>query len=134
MSQVERVLMEIKIHAERTQDGWCAEVPGPEGFTVNARRLDQCKDMVVERIKTLAEQKGDLAVCNIVIKVEAELPGIICDLEAAKVKMLEAQKLQDEASAEIRTVVSRMRDEGLTMRDIAVLLGVSPQRVAQLIG
>ena len=45
-----------------------------------------------------------------------------------------AQKLQDEASAEIRTVVSRMRDEGLTMRDIAVLLGVSPQRVAQLIG
>jgi hypothetical protein len=126
--------MEIKIHAERTQDGWCAEVPGPEGFTVNARRLDQCKDMVVERIKTLAEQKGDLAVCDIVIKVEAELPGIICDLEAAKVKMLEAQKLQDEASSEIRAVVSRMRDEGLTMRDIAVLLGVSPQRVAQLIG
>ncbi|MCX6496586.1 MAG: hypothetical protein NTW23_04570 [Rhodoluna sp.] len=126
--------MEIKIHAERTQDGWCAEVPGPEGFTVNARRLDQCKDMVVERIKTLAEQKGDLAVCDIVIKVEAELPGIICDLEAAKVKMLEAQKLQEEASSEIRAVVSRMRDEGLTMRDIAVLLGVSPQRVAQLIG
>jgi DNA-directed RNA polymerase specialized sigma24 family protein len=126
--------MEIKIHAERTQDGWCAEVPGPEGFTVNARRLDQCKDLVVERIKTLAEQKGDLAVCDIVIKVEAELPGIICDLEAAKVKMLEAQKLQDEASSEIRAVVSRMRDEGLTMRDIAVLLGVSPQRVAQLIG
>ena len=134
MSQIERVLMEIKIHAERTQDGWCAEVPGPEGFTVNARRLDQCKDMVVERIKTLAEQKGDLAVCDIVIKVEAELPGIICDLEAAKVKMLEAQKLQEEASSEIRAVVSRMRDEGLTMRDIAVLLGVSPQRVAQLIG
>ena len=128
------MLMEIKIHAERTQDGWCAEVPGPEGFTVNARRLDQCKDMVVERIKTLAEQKGDLAVCDIVIKVEAELPGIICDLEAAKVKMLEAQKLQEEASSEIRAVVSRMRDEGLTMRDIAVLLGVSPQRVAQLIG
>ena len=134
MSQVERVLMEIKIHAERTQDGWCAEVPGPEGFTVNARRLDQCKDMVVERIKTLAEQKGGLSVCDIVIKVEAELPGIICDLEAAKLKMLDAQKLQDEASAEIRAVVSRMRDEGLTMRDIAVLLGVSPQRVAQLIG
>jgi predicted transcriptional regulator len=48
--------------------------------------------------------------------------------------MQEAQRLQDEASAEIRKVVSRMRDEGLTMRDIAVLLGVSPQRVAQLIG
>lgn len=126
--------MEVKIHAARTQDGWAAEVKGPEGFTVTARRLDQCKDMVVERIRTLAEQKGDPGVCEVVVKVEAELPGIICDLEAAKIKMLEAQKLQDQASAEIRAVVSRMRDEGLTMRDIAVLLGVSPQRVAQLIG
>jgi len=126
--------MEVKIHAERTQDGWIAEVPGPNGFSVSARRLDQCKDMVVERLKTLEEQKGNSEICEVVIKVEAELPGIICDLEAAKVKMLEAQKLQDEASAEIRTVVSKMRDEGLTMRDIAVLLGVSPQRVAQLIG
>ncbi|NCA08247.1 MAG: hypothetical protein EBS85_05935 [Micrococcales bacterium] len=126
--------MEVKIHAERTQEGWTAEVPGPEGFRVTARRLDQCKAMVIERIKTLAEQKGNAEICDIVIKVEAELPGIICDLETAKVKMLEAQKLQDQASAEIRAVVSRMRDEGLTMRDIAVLLGVSPQRVAQLIG
>ena len=126
--------MEVKIHAERTQEGWIAEVPGPDGFTVTARRLDQCKDMVVERIKTLADQKGNKEVCEVVVKVEAELPGIICDLETAKVKMQEAQRLQDEASAEIRAVVSRMRDEGLTMRDIAVLLGVSPQRVAQLIG
>jgi predicted transcriptional regulator len=46
--------------------------------------------------------------------------------------MREAAKLQDEASNEIRNVVSRMRDEGLTMRDIAILLGVTPQRVAQL--
>ena len=99
--------MEVKVHAERTSEGWSAEVAGPDGFTVTAKRLDQCK--------------------------EAELPGIICDLEAAKVKMQEAQKLQEEASSEIRNVVGRMRDEGLTMRDIAVLLGVSPQRVAQLI-
>jgi len=125
--------MEVKIHAERTQEGWTAQVEGPDGFTVTARRLDQCKDLVVERIKTLEEQKGNKEFCEVVVKVEAELPGIICDLETAKVKMQEAQRLQDEASAEIRAVVSRMRDEGLTMRDIAVLLGVSPQRVAQLL-
>jgi hypothetical protein len=60
------------------------------------------------------------------------MPGIICDLEAAQEKMREAAKLQEQGSAEIRNVVGRMRDEGLTMRDIAVLLGVTPQRVAQL--
>jgi transcriptional regulator with XRE-family HTH domain len=43
-----------------------------------------------------------------------------------------AAKLQDEASVEIRDVVRRAREQGLTMRDIAVLLNVTPQRVAQL--
>ena len=52
--------------------------------------------------------------------------------EAAQEKMREAARLQEQGSAEIRNVVGRMRDEGLTMRDIAVLLGVTPQRVAQL--
>jgi hypothetical protein len=125
--------MEVKIHAERTGEGWSAQVAGPEGFTVTAKRLDQCKDLVLERIKSLEEQKGNPEVCEVVVKVEAELPGIICNLESAKEKMSQAQKLQEEASLEIRNVVSRMRDEGLTMRDIAVLLGVSPQRVQQLI-
>lgn len=125
--------MEVKIHAERTGDGWSAKVSGLDGFTVTAKRLDQCKELVVEQIKTLEEQKGNSAVCEVVVRVEAELPGIICDLEAAKEKMQQAQKLQAEASTEIRNVVGRMRDEGLTMRDIAVLLGVSPQRVQQLI-
>jgi hypothetical protein len=60
------------------------------------------------------------------------MPGIICDIESAQAKMREATRLQEEASNEIRDVVGRMRDEGLTMRDIAVLLGVTPQRVAQL--
>ena len=125
--------MEVKIHAERTGEGWSAKVAGPNGFTVKAKRLDKCKELVVEKIKFLEEQKGNPEVCEVVVKVEAELPGIICDLESAKEKMSQAQKLQEEASLEIRNVVSRMRDEGLTMRDIAVLLGVSPQRVQQLI-
>jgi DNA-binding CsgD family transcriptional regulator len=40
--------------------------------------------------------------------------------------------MQEEASKEIRDVVSRLRAEGLSMRDIGVLLKISPQRVAQL--
>jgi signal transduction histidine kinase len=70
--------------------------------------------------------------CELVIQVIAKMPGIICDVEAAQEKMREATRLQEEASAEIRSVVGRMREEGLTMRDIAVVLGVTPQRVAQL--
>ncbi|MEY4503709.1 MAG: hypothetical protein RLZZ576_963 [Actinomycetota bacterium] len=54
-------------------------------------------------------------------------------LEQAQEKMKLASKLQEEASAEIRDAVYRMRGEGLTLRDIAVVLGVTPQRVAQLV-
>jgi hypothetical protein len=46
--------------------------------------------------------------------------------------MRTALRMQDEASKEIRDVVARLRNEGLSMRDIGVLLRISPQRVAQL--
>lgn len=120
--------MEIKAKFERQADGWRVEVPQLDNFVTLAKRLDK----VSEQIKDLAHDLTGEERCNVIIKVEAIMPGIICDLEAAQEKSREAMRLQEEASSEIRDVVSRMRDEGLTMRDIAVLLGVTPQRVAQL--
>jgi DNA-directed RNA polymerase specialized sigma24 family protein len=120
--------LEIKAKFERQADGWRVEVPQLDNFVTLAKRLDK----VSEQIKDLAHDLTGEERCNVIIKVEAIMPGIICDLEAAQEKSREAMRLQEEASAEIRDVVSRMRDEGLTMRDIAVLLGVTPQRVAQL--
>ncbi len=120
--------MEIKAKFERQPEGWRIEVPQLNNFVTTSKRLDKA----TEQIKDLAEVITGEERCEIIIKVEAVMPGIICDLEAAQEKSREAMRLQEEASAEIRDVVSRMRDEGLTMRDIAVLLGVTPQRVAQL--
>jgi DNA-directed RNA polymerase specialized sigma24 family protein len=120
--------LEIKAKFERQADGWRVEVPQLDNFVTVAKRLDKLS----EQIKDLAHDLTGEERCNVIIKVEAIMPGIICDLEAAQEKSREAMRLQEEASAEIREVVSRMRDEGLTMRDIAVLLGVTPQRVAQL--
>ena len=123
-----RCPLEIKAKFERQADGWRVEVPQLGNLVTTAKRLDKA----TEQIKDLAEAATGESRCDIIIKVEAVMPGIICDLESAQEKSREAARLQDEASNEIRDVVSRMRDEGLTMRDIAVLLGVSPQRVAQL--
>lgn len=120
--------MEIKAKFERQGDAWRVEVPELDNFVTTAKRLDKA----TEQIKDLAQAATGEDRCDIIVKVEAIMPGIICDIEAAKAKSNEALRLQEEASNEIRDVVSRMRDEGLTMRDIAVLLGVTPQRVAQL--
>lgn len=120
--------MEIKARAERQEDGWLIAVPSLGNFKTTSKRLDKA----TEQIKILAEKTTGESKCDIIVKVEAVMPGIICDIESAQQKMKQAAKLQEEASSEIRDVVSRMRDEGLTMRDIAILLGVTPQRVAQL--
>lgn len=120
--------MEIKAHCERQADGWHVSVAELGGLSTTAKRLDKA----TEQIKALAEAASGESKCDIVVKIEAVMPGIICDLEAAQEKMRIAARLQEEGSAQIRQVVGRMRDEGLTMRDIAVLLGVTPQRVAQL--
>ena len=120
--------MKITATAERKADGWLIACPELDNFTTTSKRLDKA----TEQLKALAEKTSGESQCDIVVKVEAVMPGIICDIEAAQAKMRDATRLQEEASNEIRDVVGRMRDEGLTMRDIAVLLGVTPQRVAQL--
>jgi hypothetical protein len=119
--------MELIANCERKAEGWAVDVPELDLHTT-AKRLDKVADLV----KKAALEKGNGGDCELVIKVIATLPGIICDIQSAQHKMKESARLQEEASSEIRNVVARMREQGLTLRDIAVLLGVTPQRVAQL--
>ena len=121
--------MELNVICNKIATGWSVEVPELDGYTTTAKRLDK----VDGQIREIAKARNLGTDCELIIKVDAKLPGIICDLEQAQEKMKLASKLQEEASAEIRDAVYRMRGEGLTLRDIAVVLGVTPQRVAQLV-
>ncbi len=120
--------MEIKAECERKAGAWRVRVPALDNLLISTKRLD----LATEQIKDLVHEYQGVDRCEVVVKVEAAMPGIMCDLETAQVKMRESQRLQEEASREIRDVVSRLRHEGLSMRDIGVLLQISPQRVAQL--
>jgi hypothetical protein len=120
--------MEIKAECERRAGAWRVRVPALDNLLISTKRLD----LATEQIKDLVHEYQGIDRCEVVVKVEAAMPGIMCDLETAQIKMRESQRLQEEASREIRDVVSRLRDEGLSMRDIGVLLQISPQRVAQL--
>jgi len=120
--------MEIAAECERKAGAWEVRVPQLGDLIFSARRLDSA----TERIKDLVQDAQGVERCDVIVKIETSLPGIVCDLEAAQQKMIEARKLQEEASKEVRGIVSRLRTEGLSMRDIGVLLQISPQRVAQL--
>jgi len=120
--------MEVKAECERKLGQWWVKVPALDDLMISSRRLD----LAAEQIKDLISEKEGIERCDVILKVETTIPGIMCDLEAAQEKMRESLKLQEEASREVRDVVARLRNEGLSMRDIAVLLRISPQRVAQL--
>ena len=120
--------MEIKAECERKAGAWRVRVPELGNLLISTKRLD----LATEQIKDLVQESSDVERCEIVVKVITSIPGVMCDLEEAQRKMKDAQRLQEEASREIRAVVATLREQGLSMRDIGVLLRISPQRVAQL--
>ena len=120
--------MEIKAECERKAGQWWVKVPALDDLMISSKRLD----LAAEQIKHLISEREGVERCDVILKVETTIPGIMCDLDAAQEKMRTALRMQDEASKEIRDVVARLRVEGLSMRDIGVLLRISPQRVAQL--
>jgi predicted XRE-type DNA-binding protein len=70
--------------------------------------------------------------CDIVVRLEGVFPDALDAFQSAHRKIDQANTLRHEAAQEIRQVVARLRSEGLTMRDISALLGITPQRVSQL--
>ena len=67
------------------------------------------------------------------IEVAPALPdGLSSEIDAARALSEEARIVQRHAAASSRQVVRRLRGEGLSVRDIAVVLRISPQRVSQL--
>lgn len=120
--------MEIKAECERKAGQWWVKVPALDDLMISSKRLD----LAAEQIKDLISEREGVERCDVILKVETTIPGIMCDLDSAQEKMRTALRMQDEASKEIRDVVARLRSEGLSMRDIGVLLRISPQRVAQL--
>ena len=120
--------MEIKAECERKAGQWWVKVPALDDLMISSKRLD----LAAEQIKDLISEREGVERCDVILKVETTTPGIMCDLDGAQEKMRTALRMQDEASKEIRDVVARLRNEGLSMRDIGVLLRISPQRVAQL--
>lgn len=63
---------------------------------------------------------------------ETEPTEILGQWAEAQEKMQRAKDLQEEAAAASRAVVHQLADSGHTYREIASLLDISYQRVAQL--
>lgn len=120
--------VEVTAHLQPTRSGgWNATVPGWD-CEAHSTRLDKLRLEIAQQIH---EDTG-VELCDIVIRLEGVFPDALRRFHQAHDTLDRARSLQEQASKQIRDVVRELRDENLTMRDISALLGITPQRVAQL--
>ena len=110
----------------RSEGWWAISVEEIPGLFTQARRLDQAANMVCDAASLLGVEVGTVDVQPV---LDSDSQRMLEELEAAR---REAEEKQRISSGLTREVIRRFRDEGLTLRDIASLVGLSQQRVAVL--
>jgi hypothetical protein len=118
------------VTARRIGSWWALDVEGLPGVHTQVRRIDQADEMTRDAIAGVLDISPD----SFEIIVAPEVPATVRTMvdEATKARSQAAQA-QDAAAQLTRDAARRLVDEGLTVRDAGVLLGVSHQRIAQLV-
>lgn len=114
------------------QDGWWsvrADVPQAVVWT-QTKRLDQVEDMSREAIAVAL----DVAESTIDVEVEFDIPADLLDLvEAAQTMSVVAARSQVLSTRMNHALAGALRNRGFSVRDIGMIMGVSAQRVSQLL-
>ena len=117
-----------KVGAKRWARGWELHIEGL-GVT-QSHTLRDAEVMARDYIELdTGEPAGSFAV-EITPEIGGGLDG---EVKAARAAVAEADAAQRQAAARSRDTARRLRGAGLTGRDIAAVLQVSPQRVSQLL-
>lgn len=111
--------------AQRWEQGWELHVHNV-GVT-QVRTLDQAKRQACDLIETMTEIPVDEDSISLVL----ELDGLEQRAAQVRQQMAEADELRSRAADAVRRVAADLRAAGLSVTDIATVLGVSRARVSQ---
>lgn len=118
--------MNVTAVAERSGNWWAVEVPEIPGLFTQARRLDQIDGVVRDAARMLGREVGMVTVDP---KLSEEDERMIDELLAAR---REATEARAKASRLTAGAVDALRGQGMTVRDVADIIGITPQRVSAL--
>jgi predicted RNase H-like HicB family nuclease len=122
--------MTYTARARRSGSWWAIDVPELPGVYSQARRLDRVESMARDAIALFL----DVDPAALDIRVEANLPSDLRrDVDAVGRLRAEADRLQAESSGALRHLTHELLGRGLSVRDAAAILGISHQRVSQLV-
>lgn len=113
-------------------DGWWSaeiDVPGMLVFT-EARRLDRLEEMARDAVATalnIAKEDVDITVD---VHVDSETDAAI---KRARELTTQAARIVQEAGTLNRRIARQLKAQGLSARDSGHIMGLSPQRISQLL-
>lgn len=122
-----------QVVASRDDGHWLADVPELQGAHTYARSLPTL-DQAVREVIVLAADLPDGAMPELVIDYDYHTGDPELDSTAVEVRRLRREADELSAAAAVRTgqAAVKLVARGLSVRDAAALLGISPQRVSQL--
>src|SRR5436190_22252764 len=123
----------FRVVVTREDGQWLADVPDLAGAHTYARSLPSV-DQAVGGVVVLAADLPDDAMPEVVLDYDYHTGDPELDATALEVRRLRRQADDLAATATARTsqVAVQLVARGLSVRDVAALLGISPQRVSQL--
>lgn len=120
-----------RVTVEREPGFWVIRIPELSQVVTQARRLVDVKQNAREAIAVWLNKKVDDIEVSVGIKLS---DGVQSVLDEAKTLQQEANERLDRASKATSEVARVMtKDLGMTLREAAEVLGISFQRVAQLV-
>jgi predicted RNase H-like HicB family nuclease len=117
--------------ARRSGDRWAITVRELPGVFTQARRLDEIADTAKEAIGLFLE----LDPADVSVDVKLDLPdGLTEDLDALREAREAARRANEQLAVKQARVVEGLSRRGrLSLREVAAMLGISHQRVAQIL-
>lgn len=117
-----------RVRAKRWARGWELHIDGV-GVT-QSHGLADAEDMARSYIAMMRQVPPDSLTIEVIPEVGGGLDQAAIDAREA---VRQAERAQRSAAAQSRKVARQLQQRGLSGRDIAALLQLSPQRVSQLL-
>jgi predicted RNase H-like HicB family nuclease len=115
---------------ERDESGaWIARIPKVPGCHTHGRTLDQARTRLREALGLWADH-ADQVVIDERVRLEPELRAAV---ERSRRTRDRAEREREHAQRETQAAADALVDNGVSLRDAGELLGLSHQRVQQLV-
>ena len=120
-----------RVDTVRSGDWWAISVPDLRGVFSQAKRLNRVEATAREAIAMMLDiDESEVGPIDVRVQPPQEVVGLLDELHHS---VSVAEEASATAARARREAAKQLRDAGFPMRDIGQLLGVSHQRVSQIL-